>query len=70
MREEVAEERVDQVGLEVGGWVSAWDPSKGALAAYGMNLGRMLVRMKVREWNKEKVANGIMDTVHLASLVA
>lgn len=28
-----------------------------------MNLGKMLVRMKVREWNRENVANGIMETI-------
>jgi hypothetical protein len=27
-----------------------------------MNLGRIFVRMKVRVWNREKVANGIIDT--------
>jgi hypothetical protein len=27
-----------------------------------MNLGKIFVRMKVREWNREKVANGIIDT--------
>jgi hypothetical protein len=29
---------------------------------YGMNLGRMLVRIKVNEWKSEKVANGMMET--------
>lgn len=28
----------------------------------GINLGKMLVRRKVREWNKEKVAKGMIDT--------
>lgn len=35
-------------------------------AAYGMNLGRMFVRMNVRVWNREKVANGIIDTISSA----
>lgn len=37
--------------------------------AYGMNLGRMLVRMNVRVWNKENVANGMIDTTGQLSLV-
>lgn len=31
-------------------------------STYGINLGRMLVRRNVNEWNREKVANGIIDT--------
>lgn len=30
--------------------------------AYGMNFGRMLVRRNVNVWNREKVANGMIDT--------
>lgn len=33
-----------------------------AMRTHGMNLGRMLVRMKVREWKSENVAKGMMDT--------
>jgi hypothetical protein len=29
---------------------------------YGTNLGMILVRRKVRQWNREKVANGMMVT--------
>jgi GT2 family glycosyltransferase len=32
------------------------------IRTYGMNLGRMLVRIKVNEWKSEKVANGMMET--------
>jgi hypothetical protein len=32
------------------------------IPAYGMNLGRMLVLKNVNEWNREKVANGMIDT--------
>ena len=35
-------------------------------AAYGMNLGRMFVLMNVRVWNREKVANGMIDTISSA----
>jgi len=38
--------------------------------AYGMNLGRMFVRMNVRVWNREKVANGIIDTVSSATIAS
>lgn len=37
-------------------------------SAYGMNLGRMLVRRKVNEWNREKVANGIIDTETVSTI--
>jgi hypothetical protein len=32
-----------------------------------MNLGKIFVRMNVRVWNREKVANGIMDTISSAT---
>ena len=40
------------------------------VVAYGMNLGRMFVRMNVRVWNREKVANGIIDTVSSATIAS
>lgn len=33
----------------------------------GMNLGRMLVLKKVKQWNREKMENGSKDTTRSAS---
>ena len=32
-----------------------------------MNLGKIFVRMNVRVWNREKVANGIIETISSAT---
>jgi hypothetical protein len=46
----------------VGGFLSAVTRYDTGRAAHGMNLGKIFVRMNVRVWNREKVANGIIDT--------
>ena len=51
----------------MGGYLSAVTCNDRWGAAYGMNLGKMFVRMKVRVWNKEKVANGMIETISSAT---
>lgn len=51
----------------MGDWISAMPHIDKGERTYGMNLGKMFVRMKVRVWNREKVANGMIDTISSAT---